>query len=764
MTGDLPLPERIGPFRILQLLGEGGMGQVYEAEDTGPVRRRVALKVVRAGIQSQEILARFEAERQALAVMNHPGIARVLHAGTTERGEPYFAMELVRGPPITEYCDAHRLSVRERLGLFVAVCQAVQHAHQKGVIHRDLKPTNILVIDQDDVPQPKIIDFGIAKALGLQLTANALVTLGGQVMGTAAYMSPEQADAAGVDVDTRADLYSLGVILYEVLVGQLPLEPDAIGVHVFLARLAARETHPPTPSVKLMAGRARAASVAQTRRTDLQHLRRDLRGDLDWIVMKAMDPDRSRRYESAAGLANDLRRYLAQEPVLARPPSARYRVSKFVQRHRLGVAAAGIVALAVVAGAVLSTIGFVRASRAERLAAAEAAAANEVTRFLVDLFRISDPDQARGSTLTARELLDRGALDVRTSLAGQPVLQSRILLTLGTVYQRLGLYDPARALLQDALAIRRAPAGEADEAAVAEVLKALGDVAAEKGEFAQADTAYHAALAIRRRLHGAEHADVATTLSAMAAMRLSQGKAAEAESLLVEVVSLNARVRSPDDPRALSDQSNLAVAYYFQGRLAAAESLFRKTLEIQRRALGPDHPDVTGALMNLGAVYWAEEKYGEALANYEQVRPVFERTFGPNHPQVAGIYNNLAETFWKLRRYREGEELFRRALGIKESVFDPGHTSIAETLHGLASLLHEQGRNAEAEPLYRRALAIRQRALGPDDPRTRETRAAYDTLARLTAARRPSSPLTRDTAAPSAPGRPAPGPPAPAPR
>jgi Tfp pilus assembly protein PilF len=541
-----------------------------------------------------------------------------------------------------------------------------------------------------------------------------------------------------MDVDTRADIYSLGVMLYEVLVGQLPIEPGQAGLHVFMARLASRQTNAPTPSAKLLATQDHGVQAARARNTDPQHLRKDLRGDLDWIVMKAMDADRARRYESAAGLASDIRRYLAREPVQARPPSARYRVVKFVQRHRVGVAAAGIVASALVVGAVFSTIGFVRASRAERGAAREAAAANEVTQFLVDLFRVSDPDEAKGNTLTARELLDRGAQDVRTRLAKQPVLQSRILLTLGTVYQRLGQYGPARSLLEEALQIRRGPTGTspADEAAVAEVLQALGDVAAGKGEFAQADTAYRAALEIRRRIHGEENIDVATTLAAMASSRLSQGKAVDAESLLVHVVAMDTRLRAPDDPRALSNLSNLAAAHWYQGRFAAAESLFRRTLEVQQRTLGPDHPDVAGALMNLGAVSWVQGKYEEALASYERARPILEKTLGTSHTTVAGIYNNLGETYWKLRRYREGEELFRRALAIKDSVLTPGHPSIAVTLNGLAGLLRDQGRYAEAEPLYRRALQIRERELGPDNPDTKETRRDYDELLRLKSTKR----------------------------
>jgi tetratricopeptide (TPR) repeat protein len=738
MSSELPLPHQIGPFRILQLLGEGGMGLVYEAEDTGPVRRRVALKVVRAGLQSREIVARFEAERQALAVMNHPGIAKVLHAGTTDRGEPYFAMELVRGLPITEYCDARRLPVRDRILLFIAVCQAVQHAHQKGVIHRDLKPSNVLVTDQDDVPQPKIIDFGIAKALGPQLSGSTIMTLGGQLIGTLAYMSPEQADPVGLDVDTRADIYSLGVMLYEVLVGQLPLEPGQIGLPAFLARLVAGETNAPTPSVRLTAARERLALVAKARRTDPDRLRRDLRGDLDWIVMKAIDPDRSRRYDSAAGLANDLRRFLANEAVQARPPSARYRLAKFVQRHRLGVAAAGIVTLAVLSGAVLSTVGFVRASRAERRAASEAMAAREVTSFLVDLFRVSDPDEARGNTLTARALLDRGAQDVRTRLAGQPALQARLMYTLGTVYERLGLYDPARDLLDQALRIRsdRSGGGAATgEAAIADVLNALGDVAAGKGDFAQADSAYLAALQIRERIYGHDHPDVAASLGGLAAVRWSQGRAAEAESLYKDVVDLDRRHRKPEDPRTLSNLGNLAVVYWSQGRYGEAEPLFRRTLEVQEQVLGADHPDVAGTLMNLGSLSWSQGRYDEALAYYERARPIFEKSFGARHPRVAGIYNNLGETYWKLHRYAEAEPMFRRALAIKDSVLAGGHPSIAITLNGLAGLLRDQGRYAEAEPLYRRALAIRTRELGPDHSDTKETRRDLDSLLRLKAAR-----------------------------
>src|SRR5512133_1324610 len=420
------LPERIGPYRVLQMLGQGGMGIVYEAEETGPVRRRVAIKVVRAGLNSQQVIARFDTERQALAVMNHPGIAKVLQAGETETGEPYFTMELVRGLPITAYADTHRLSVADRLQLFIEVCRAVQHAHQKGVIHRDLKPSNVLVTEQDGRPQPKVIDFGIAKATGRELSEQIAVTMAGVAVGTAAYMSPEQASAPATDIDTRADVYSLGVMLYELLVGGLPVDPAVVGPHAYLVNLTSGLVNPPAPSARLDSTPA-DGTVTHYRQTDLARLKRQLRGDLDWIVMKAISLDRARRCDSANSLADDLQRHLVNQPVVARPPSASYRLAKFVRRHRVGVAASAVVVLALVSGAILSTVGFVTARRAQRVAAQEAAAAQQVTAFLTEIFSVNDPGRSRGDTLSARELLSRGADSVQRKLAGQPALQSRLM-------------------------------------------------------------------------------------------------------------------------------------------------------------------------------------------------------------------------------------------------------------------------------------------------------------------------------------------------
>lgn len=725
------LPERIGPYRVFHVLGQGGMGAVYEAEETGPVRRRVAIKVVRTGLNSREVISRFEAERQALALMNHPGIAKVLHAGTTDTGLPYFTMELVRGLPITEYCDVHRLSVTERITLFCSVCRAVQHAHQKGVIHRDLKPTNVLVTEQDGAPQPKIIDFGIAKAIGQPLTDDTLVTLRGTAIGTAAYMSPEQADSEGADIDTRSDVYSLGVMLYELLVGELPLDPGNMGIHAFLARIASGQTNPPTPSARIGESGGHSGAVAHSRRTDARRLQREVRGDLDWVIMMAMNQDRSLRYPTANALAEDLNRHLEHEPVVARPPSARYRISKFVRRHRAGMIAAGVVAMAIVAGGVLATVGFVRATRAEHLAAQESAAARQVTAFLVDLFKVNDPGQSRGNTLTAREILERGTARVKAELSNQPLLQARLMQTLGAVNQQLGQYDEARPLLQDAVRIRERELGPTDTL-VAEALRSLGDVARDKGDLAFADTAYERALAIRQAAFGPENLNVAASLAAMATLRYRQGRSTEAESLYKLVLPLDERLRAPDDPLRFRDLNGMAVVYYALHRYADAEPLFKRVLALQESALGADHPDVAGTLNNLGGVSWQLGRYAEALGYYERARPIYEKTFGPTHPKVFGLYNNIGETYWKLKRYGEAASTLRNALAVKEKVLEAGTPSIAITLNALAGVLRDQERLRDAEPLYRRALAIREKSPGTNSNDLRETLRDYAQLLRQT--------------------------------
>jgi tetratricopeptide (TPR) repeat protein/tRNA A-37 threonylcarbamoyl transferase component Bud32 len=707
------------------------MGAVYVAEQTEPVRRRVALKVMKPGIDTRQVVARFEAERQALAVMDHPNIAKVLDGGASETGRPYFVMELVRGVPITAYCDMHRLSTRDRLALFIPVCQAVQHAHQKGVIHRDLKPSNVMVAVQDDRPVPKVIDFGIAKAVSQPLTERTLVTDYGQVIGTPAYMSPEQAEASNLDVDTRTDIYSLGVMLYELLVGRLPLDPQELGIHAFFAQLVMRDTSPPTPSGRLSTLGGDQSSIASSRQTDASALRKELKGDLDWVVMKAMDPDRTRRYETVNGLAVDLQRYLNDEPVAARPPSAGYRLAKFVKRHRAVVVAGAAAAAALVIGASLATLGLVRARRAEAVARQEAETVRQVADFLVGLFKVSDPGEARGNTITAREILDKGAQQITTELGSQPAVQARLMQTMGQVYSELGLYDAARPLLERAVALRQT-LRDPDQLGLAAGLTDLASVARRQGTFAQAESLYHRALAIREAALGPDHPDVAAVLNGLGGLLFTEGKYGEAEPILKRAMAVRENALGPNAPELGSTVRNLGALYWAQKRYADAEAYLQRALDIYQRAYGPEHLEVAASLNNLGAVLWTEKKYAQAEPLYARAQQIYEKMLGPEHPDVASVLNNLGELAWAQKKYAEAEPLFRRSLDIKRKVLKPDHPSIAVSWNGLANVLRDEGRYREAEALYQQALALRERMLGPNHSAVAETLRAYAELLRKT--------------------------------
>jgi len=711
-------PERIGSYRILEVLGEGGMGVVYEAEQAEPVRRRVALKIIKPGMDTRQVVARFEAERQALAVMSHPNIAAVHDGGATESGRPYFVMELVRGVPITEYCDMHKLSLRERLELFMPVCQAVQHAHQKGVIHRDLKPSNILVTLQDGKPVPKVIDFGIAKAIGGKLTEQTLHTVRGQMIGTPAYMSPEQAEMSGLDVDTRTDIYSLGVILYELLAGTLPFDPKDLQGYTAIVTL--RDTEPPRPSTRFRSLGDRRRPIAECRHTDPTALVRRLRGDLDWIVMKAMEKDRTRRYETANGLALELTRYLRHEPVRARAPSTAYRVGKFVRRHKVGVLTGATVTLALAAAAVLATAGMVRATRAERVARSEAEAARQVSDFLVGLFEVSDPSEALGDTITAREILDRGASEITTELAGQPLTQARLMGTIGEVYASLGLYRQAVPMLRQALALREAEYGTEHEA-VAEVKDELARVFHQQGEFEEAERQFDDALAIREKVHGPDHPAVARTLHGLANLYGQQARFEEADSLFRQALSIQEAALGPVHPVLAITLNDLASLYRRQRRYEEAEPLYRRALEIREEALSPEHPDVASSLNNLAVLLRRMGRPGEAEPLYRRALSVREKTLGPDHPRVAVSLNSLAILYSQQERYAEAESLYWRSLNIKERALGSEHPDVANTLNNIAILYSLQGRVADAEPLFKRALAIREQAYGPEHPRVAAT-------------------------------------------
>ena len=455
-THAIELPGKVvGNYKLLQQVGEGGFGVVYMAEQAKPVQRIVALKIIKPGMDSRQVIARFEAERQALALMDHPNIAKVHEAGTTETGRPYFVMELVKGVPITKYCDENHLSLRERLELMLPVCHAVQHAHQKGVIHRDLKPSNVLVAEFDDKAVPKIIDFGVAKATAQRLTERTMFTEYGQVVGTVEYMSPEQAKFNQLDIDTRSDIYSLGVLLYELLTGTTPFERKRLNEAAFdeVLRII-REEEPPRPSTRLSTSET-LPSVAAHRHTEPSRLCNEVRGELDWIVMRSLEKDRQRRYQTASALADDIEHYLTDKPVQACPPSTAYRLKKFVRRNRAGVLAGSAIAAALLLGMTLAVAGFVHARREAKVAAAEAAKATAISEFLQTALQSANPDQAKGADYTVRQLLDDVSASLGDQLAGNPQVEAEIRATIANAYRRLNLLELAAAQYEAALLLCR---------------------------------------------------------------------------------------------------------------------------------------------------------------------------------------------------------------------------------------------------------------------------------------------------------------------
>jgi non-specific serine/threonine protein kinase/serine/threonine-protein kinase len=526
-------PREIGPYRLLQKLGEGGMGEVWLAEQTEPVKRRVALKVIKQGMDTKQVVARFEAERQALAMMDHPAVAKVFDAGATPEGRPYFAMEYVKGVPVTAHCDRHKLGNRERLDLFMQVCEGVQHAHQKAIIHRDLKPSNVLVSIQDGKAVPKIIDFGVAKATAQKLTEKTMFTQLGVLIGTPEYMSPEQAELTGQDVDTRTDVYSLGVMLYELLVGALPFDSKELRSGGFDAiRRKIREEDPPRPSTRLSTLGDRSTESAKLRRLDLPALQRQLRGDLDWITMKALE-----------NLAADVERYLRHEPVLASPPSAVYRARKFVRRHRLGVAAGAVVTAALLLGIAGTTVGLVRAVRAERRATVEAETATQVSGFLTGLFQEVDPARSRGETITLREVLDQASEKIEEELADEPIVQARLMHVMGRTYYAISLSAEAVRFLERALAIRREALGR-DHPDSMETMEWLADAYHWNAQDPECRAMYTELFEARRRVLGPEHPD--TLFARLELIERNDIVSPEAEPALLETLATLRRVAGSD--------------------------------------------------------------------------------------------------------------------------------------------------------------------------------------------------------------------------
>ena len=699
------LPDHIGPYKILDFLGEGGMGVVYLAEQEQPIRRKVALKVIKLGMDTKEVIARFESERQALAMMNHPNIAQVHDAGTTDRGAPYFVMEYVPGVPIADYCDRHRLSTRERLEIFIPVCQAIQHAHQKGIIHRDIKPSNILVAVQDGKPVPKIIDFGVAKATNQRLTEKTVFTQQGYLIGTPEYMSPEQAEMTGLDVDTTTDIYSLGVLLYELLVGALPFDPRALRRAGFdEVRRIIREVDPPKPTTRLSSLGQLAKGIAERRHTDVVSLAKELRGDIDWITLKAMEKDRTRRYASSSELAADIERHLRNEPVAACPPTSLYRVRKFVRRHRMG---AGVAAAAVV---VLIAFAATMAVQAQRIAR-QRDRAERVSAFLVSLFEASDPDRSKGDRLTARELLDTGVARLGRELANEPETRAALLHTIGSVYFQLGRDADAERAFEQALPFRRTLSGR-ERLDLAETLNELGKIYFRKGDYVRAEAGFREVLDIRRRVLGADHPDVGKSLHNLATVADQRGQLAEAEALYKQALSL---LKKTDDPAESGFcLMNLSGLYSRQGKLSAALDTAREALDLLRSSLGVEHSWTLYAMNNYAHDLYDLGEYAQAEQLQREVLAIRRKLLGDSHFEVGVAYYNLGNTLDEQGRFAEAEQALRESLAIKRRALPDPHVQTAWALNDLAIVLTDQRRCADAEPLYREALAMFRRVKDSD--------------------------------------------------
>ena len=727
----------IGPYHLLQSIGRGGMGEVWLAEQKEPVHRRVAIKLIKAGMDTREVVARFEIERQALAMMDHPAIAKVFDAGSTSQGRPYFVMEYVTGIPITSYCDQHKLTTRQRLELFVRVCEGVQHAHQKAIIHRDLKPSNILVSEVDGKPLPRIIDFGVAKAASQRLTAETMFTRAGDIVGTPGYMSPEQADLTGVDVDTRTDVYSLGVVLYELLVGALPLEFKNLTFEEVLRRL--REEEAPRPSTRLRTLGEQSSVTAQNRGTDPAKLTRQLRGDVDLITLKALEKDRSVRYTSAADLAADIRRHLKDEPILARPKSASYQLQKFARRHKALATGVAAVFAVLIAGIIVSTREATRARRAEQLATternravaekqradAESATAKAVNEFLQNdlLAQASANVQAQPDTkpdpdLKVRTVLDRAAARIAGKFDRQPLVEASIRQTIGNAYRDLGLYPEAQRHMERALDLRHRFLGEGHP----DTLDSMNDLAElyfeHQGKPAQAEPLLTKALEVRRHVLGEEHLDTLTSASNLGALYRYQGKYAQAEPLFTKVLEVRRRVLGEEHPQTLDGMDDLARLYHYQGRYSQAEPLFIKLLEVRRRVLGEAHPDTLSAENSLALLYQDQGKYAMAEPLFRNVVDASRRVLGQEHPDTLTDIANLGRLYGAQGKYAQAEPLLTNVLEVRRRVLGELDPDTLISMNNLAALYREEGKYSQAEPLFSNVVDAWRRVLGQEHPNT----------------------------------------------
>jgi len=718
--------KRIGPYELVEELGEGGMGRVFLARRAdGQFDQQVALKLLGVGFSSPEAKERFLAERQILATLNHPHIARLLDGGVTENGQPYFVMEAVDGQPLDRYADASELSIEERLELFLDVCDAMQSAHQKLVVHRDLKPSNILATDEGRV---KLLDFGIAKLLDpeLLLRQDAPRTRTGGGPMTPEYASPEQ--VRGDTISTASDVYQLGVVLYELLTGRRPYSLDG-RTPSEVERIVCEE-EPPRPSTAIVQGAADGEEkIPRCSETPPEELRRALVGDLDTIVMKTLRKEPDRRYDSVQQLAGDVRRFLAGRPVSAHCDTWAYRGRKFVRRHPWGVAAAAVILLLLVGYGATLTWHSQRTQAALDRAQEEAQKSEQVTDFLVSMFERATPYQAAGpaaqfsDTLTTRELLDRGATRARRELSDQPEVQATLMRTLGRIYRQLGHHDEAEPLLEDALAVQREhlPSTHPDRA---KSLHERARLLRYEGRMERAARLYRESLSIQRAHFGTEHPAIADNIRELAIIAAREGRYSKADSLFREALAMRKSLHGPDHPDVATELHVLGLLYVLKEDLAEAEQLLRRSLTIRRTHADGGHPLLAETLDQLGQVLVKQGELDEAEPLLQKARAIRAELFPEVHPSRAAGLNNLGRLFREKDDYVAADEKHREAQAIYRQLYGPENLDLANTLFDRARAHHAMGKYAAADSLYKRALSMQRSLHGPEHPSAQRSREA----------------------------------------
>ena len=754
-TGEhsIALPEKIevgsviDDFTITSEIGDGGMGSVFVASQDQPVKRTVALKVIRMGLNSKEVIARFEAERQALAMMEHPNIARILDGGTTEDGQPYFAMELVHGVPITEFCDTNKLGLNDRLQIFVDVCSAVQHAHQKGIIHRDLKPGNILVGEYDDQYVPKVIDFGLAKALDSEkmLTDQTIATQFGQILGTFKYMSPEQADAGTTDIDTRADIYALGIILYELLTGSTPLDQNTLREHTVLKLLELIRDHdPPRPSTKFNSSHDSVSFISEQRQIEPSRLSQILRGDLDWVVMKALDKERHRRYETASGFADDVQRFLDNEPVIARPPSTSYKFQKWVRKNRGLVASFAAISTLLITAIIGTTVFAERAKQsamseqAQRNIAVEkttealeqkqiadqalkeaedsAKRSNEVLKIVSKSFKSANPNEGGRAGMLAKEVLLNAEQAMDLSELDR-LGKAELLETLTISFRGLGEFGSAISTAEKQLEIYRGKYGN-ENVLTANALNSLGNGYFSNGKFKKALPVLTEALSIRRKILGNEHSETIGAIGNLANIYEGLGDIKKSIELREEAVQLAEQHIGLESQIALNALNNLAASYNQVGQIKKAPELLANSIKVAKKIYGKDHRRTLIAMQNLAASHARAGDLDKATELLVSTLDSMNKKLGEDHPDTLAANSLLTNVYYIAGQYDKALELAKQTYQRTKKRLGEKHPDTTFAMRSLANSYNKAGQKDKALGLREQAVKISKEVLGAEHPET----------------------------------------------